>query len=142
MNFSKTAPKPQGHYVPARRCGNLVFTAGMTPRKDGVLIMTGKVGADADLSLYKEAVRLAAGNALTAAASVLTEGESIKELLSVTVYVNAEEGFTRHPAFADYASDFFAEVLGEAGVAARCAVGVSSLPGGAPCEISVIAHIQ
>lgn len=34
---------PQGHYKPAVRYGNIVFSAGMTPRKDGVLLMSGKI---------------------------------------------------------------------------------------------------
>ena len=36
-------PVPQGKYKPAVRHGNLVFTAGMTPRKDGALLMSGKI---------------------------------------------------------------------------------------------------
>ena len=36
-------PIPQGKYVPAVRFGDLVFTAGMTPRNNGVLIKEGKV---------------------------------------------------------------------------------------------------
>lgn len=34
-------PIPQGKYVPAVRFGDLVFTAGMTPRNNGVLIKEG-----------------------------------------------------------------------------------------------------
>ena len=37
MSEKKKDPIPQGKYVPAARGGNLVFTAGMTPRKDGAL---------------------------------------------------------------------------------------------------------
>ena len=36
-------PVPQGKYVPATRSGNLIFTAGMTPRNNGILIREGKV---------------------------------------------------------------------------------------------------
>ena len=42
-------PIPQGKYKPAVRYGNLIYTAGMTPRKDGVLIYSGKVRADEPL---------------------------------------------------------------------------------------------
>ncbi len=43
-------PIPQGKYVPATRFGNLIFTAGMTPRNNGVLIRTGKVKASDDIA--------------------------------------------------------------------------------------------
>ena len=38
-------PIPQGKYVPATRGGQMIFTAGMTPRNNGVLIFSGKVKA-------------------------------------------------------------------------------------------------
>ena len=37
---------PAGAYVPARRSGSLVFTAGQVPFVDGVLAATGRVGAE------------------------------------------------------------------------------------------------
>ena len=70
-------PVPQGKYVPAVRAGQLIMTAGMTSRKDGVLIYTGKVQADKPLEEYKEAVIQAAANALTAAKNQLQEGEKL-----------------------------------------------------------------
>ena len=39
-------PIPQGKYKPEVRYGNLIFTAGMTPRKNGVLIQSGKISPD------------------------------------------------------------------------------------------------
>lgn len=39
-------PIPQGKYKPAVRHGGLIFTAGMTPRKNGVLLMSGKITPD------------------------------------------------------------------------------------------------
>ena len=68
-------PIPQGKYVPATRFGNMIFTAGMTPRNNGVLIRTGKVKASDDIADYKDAVVQAAKNALTAAKNKLEEGE-------------------------------------------------------------------
>ena len=49
-------PIPQGKYIPATRFGNMIFTAGMTPRNNGVLIRTGKVKASDDIADYKDAV--------------------------------------------------------------------------------------
>lgn len=132
-------PIPQGKYIPATRYENLIFTAGMTPRDNGVLIKTGKVKIDDEIEEYKEAVRQAAKNTLTAARNTLLEGECISRILSITVYVNAEDGYTKHAKFADMASDYFCEELGTAGIACRASVGLATLPGNAPCEIQIIA---
>lgn len=59
-------PIPQGHYKPAVRYGNIVFSAGMTPRKDGVLLMSGKIETNIPTENYCAAVRQAVSNALTA----------------------------------------------------------------------------
>ena len=89
-------PIPQGKYKPAVRYGNLIFTAGMTPRKDGVLLMSGKISPDRPLDDYRDAVIQAASNALTAAQNTLGEGEKIVQILSLTVYLNATEDYTTH----------------------------------------------
>jgi len=135
-------PIPQGNYVPATRFGDLIFTAGMTPRNNGVLIRTGKVLCADAIEDYTEAVEQAARNALTAARNQLGEGERIGRILSITAYVNAEEGFTKHSAIADLASGFFCRELGSAGAGSRAAVGVASLPGNAPVEVSIIAAAE
>ena len=75
-------PVPQGKYVPATRSGNLIFTAGMTPRNNGVLIREGKVRLSDAMEEYREAVRQAAKNALTAARNKLVNGEQIAGILS------------------------------------------------------------
>ena len=133
------APKPQGDYVPATRNGNLIFTSGMTPRKDGVMTLTGPVKVDEPLDTYKDAVLLACGNALTAARAMLGNGERISAILSLTVYVAAEPGFTAHSRLADFASAFLRSELGTDGIGSRAAVGVATLPGNAPVEIQLVA---
>jgi len=135
-------PIPQGQYVPATRFENLIFTAGMTPRVNGVLMREGKVCADVPAEEYREAVRQAAKNALTAARNKLAEGERIAQLMSITVYINSAEQFTKHSKIADLASAYFCEELGEAGVGSRAAIGVASLPGNAPVEISIVAAVN
>ena len=122
MSEKTKDPVPQGKYIPATRGGSLIFTAGMTPRKDGVLQFSGKVEAGEPLEKYREAARLAAANALTAARNRLEPGEKIARVLSMTVYVNAGEGFT--------------------GTAARAAVGVASLPGDAPVEVQIVCMVE
>ncbi|MFT3688555.1 RidA family protein [Paenirhodobacter sp.] len=135
------APIPQGDYVPATRHGALIFTAGMTPRRDGRLIQQGVIGKDTPLDTCRAAVVLACANALQAARGTLAEGERIAAILSMTVYVAAEPGFTAHSRLADFASAFLRAELGDAGIGSRCAVGVATLPGDAPVEIQLIAAV-
>ena len=126
----------------ATRFNNVIYTAGMTPRKNGVLIQSGKVTKDADIEGYREAMCQAADNALTAAQNKLNEGEKILQILQLLVYINAEEGYTQHAKIADLAVDFLNETLGTAGVAARTSVGVATLPGNAPFEVQMVVAVE
>lgn len=135
-------PIPQGNYVPASRFGNIIYTAGMTPRKNGVLIQSGKVLIAEPVSTYKEAVRQAAANALTAAINTLEEQERLEQILTLTVYVNAEDSFQTHANLADFASEYLFEKLGNKGIGSRAAIGVASLPGNAPVEIQLVAAVS
>ena len=135
-----SGPVPQGNYVPAKRFGNLVFVSGMTPRENGVLKQVGKIVEGEPLERYKAAVELATRNALQAAETVLATGEVIAEAVSLTVYLNTTPEFTAHARVADFASAVLAEVFGS--VPSRAAIGVNSLPGGAPVEISFVAGIS
>lgn len=109
-------PVPQGKYVPAVKRNGFIFTAGMTPRKDGVLIQKGKVEAGVPLETYQKAVEQAAKNALTAAQNTLAPGERIVQIMQLVVYVNAGPDFTEHTALADFASAYLAEKLGLRGL--------------------------
>ena len=120
-------PIPQGRYKPAVRYSNFIFTSGMTPRKDGVLVLAGKIKADEPLETYREAIRQAAANALTAARNCLNEGEEIVQILSLTVYV---------------VSEYLFEELGDRGIGARAAIGLATLPGDAPVEVQFVAAAE
>lgn len=136
------SPIPQGKYKPAVRHGNLIFTAGMTPRRDGVLLMSGKISPDRPLDDYKEAVEQATSNALAAAQGALKEGEKIAQIVSLTVYLNATPDYTTHAKVGDLASQWLYEQLGDAGIGARAAIGMGTLPGNAPVEVQLIAAAE
>lgn len=137
----KHPPKPQGKYIPASRHRELVYTSGMTPRDNGTLLFNGKVKVSEPVETYREAVRLATGNALGAARSVLSDGECIEKVVTLTVFIAAEEGFQTHARVADFAAEYLYEELGECGIGSRAAIGVATLPGDAPVEIQLVAAI-
>lgn len=135
-------PKPQGAYVPAvaERCGAaLVVSAGMTPRLDGELTVTGVVGRELDTPTAAAAAGLAARNAL---AAVVREAGGLRRLLRMTVYVACTDGFTELSAVADGASAELDRLAPAAGRPARSAIGVRALPGGAPVEVELTAMAE
>lgn len=131
------APRAQGRYLPAVTSGALVMTAGMTPRVDGVLQHVGQVGGEVRLDDARSAAGIAVANAVSALADLLGSTAAIRQVLRMTVYVNAVSGFADHSRVADGASARLHELLGERGACVRSAVGVSSLPGGACVEIEL-----
>jgi enamine deaminase RidA (YjgF/YER057c/UK114 family) len=136
-----TAVPPQGAYVPVVVHGGVAYTAGMTPRRNGALLVSGVVGADLDVEAARSAAEIAAGNALTAVVEAVGE-EGIERCLTMTVYLAAAEGFTAHSAVADGASAVLRERLGERGEVARSAIGVATLPSGAPVEVALVVAVR
>lgn len=132
-------PVAQGNYLLATRDGRQIYTAGMTPRRAGTLILSGPVCSNDPLDTYQEAVELSCANALAAAKGVLKEGERLSKVLNMTVYVAADASFTAHSKLADFASAYLVKVLGDGGRCSRTAIGVYTLPGNAPIEISLVA---
>lgn len=136
------APTPQGRYVPVTVWQGLACSAGMTPRVAGVLVEQGVVGRDITTRRAAELAAIAARNALAAIASAVGGVENVTRCLQLTVFVAAAPGFADHTAVADGASAALSAALGDQGVAARAAVGVASLPGGAPVEVTVLAAVD
>ncbi|MDY6995422.1 MAG: RidA family protein [Actinomycetota bacterium] len=138
--MSTEPPAPQGDYVPGVRNDGVVYTAGMTPRRDGVLTVTGVVGATVTLERAVEAAGLAASNALAALLSMAPR-QTVR-CLRMTVYVACAPGFTELSAVADGASATITERLGADALPARSAIGVLALPAGAPVEVELTAAVR
>lgn len=131
---------PAGAYLPARRTGSLVFTAGQLPIADGRLQATGKVGAEVDVERARALARQCALNAL-AAVDALVGLDAVVGVVKVVGFVASAPGFTDQPAVVNGASELFAEVFGAAGQHARSAVGVAELPKDAPVEIEIVVEV-
>jgi enamine deaminase RidA (YjgF/YER057c/UK114 family) len=141
MSQKVDTPVPQGTYLPAVRHADLVFTSGMTPRKAGVLMYSGKIQKSDSIEIHRDAVRLATTNAMIAAQSCLNEGEGIATILQLSVFLNTGPEFTEHPRIADFASELIVDQLGEECIGSRVAIGVTSLPSNAPVEVTLIAKV-
>src|SRR5699024_8733763 len=131
----------QGNYLLASRYKDIVFTAGMTPRKNGKLIQMGKVNLKNGIEFYKNSIELATSNALLTINKTMSEDEEIHKILSLVVYINTDLNFESHTILVNCASILLYEELGSNGISSRAAVGVSCLPGNSTLEIMLVASI-
>ncbi|WP_199409281.1 RidA family protein [Clavibacter sp. 199] len=129
---------PVAAYVPAVVHGGLVYTSGQLPFVGGVLAATGKVGAEVSAEDAKALARTCALNGLAAAADAAGGVDRIARVLKVTGFVASAEGFTGQPGVINGASEVLGEILGDAGIHARSAVGVAELPLGSPVEVELV----
>ena len=131
---------PAGAYLPARRSGDLVFTAGQVPIVDGKVAATGKLGDGIDTA---EGARLARICALSALAAVhdLVGIDAVTGVVKVVGFVASAPGFTDQPEVLNGASEVLGEIFGEAGKHARSAVGVAELPRGVPVEVELVVEV-
>ena len=135
------AAAPAANYVPFVRSGNLLFTAGQLPLKEGKLQAAGLVGRDIDTAAAREGAKLCAINILAQAKAALGDLEKIARVVKITVFVASTPDFTEQHLVANGASDFLFAALGERGKHARSAVGMASLPLNAAVEVEAIIEV-
>jgi enamine deaminase RidA (YjgF/YER057c/UK114 family) len=136
------AATPFAAYVPAVRSGRFVYTAGQLPMADGVLLMTGKVGAEVTAVEAAALARTCALNALAAVASVTGGLDAVTRIVKVVGFVASDPSFTGQSQVVNGASELLLEVFGEIGRHARSAVGTAVLPFDSPVELELIAEAK
>jgi enamine deaminase RidA (YjgF/YER057c/UK114 family) len=146
---------PQFTLRSAVRAGAFVYVSGQIPvQEDGTVVQgqVGNVGAPASswgLSSSQQAIiagqakaaaaaaRLCAVASLYAAATAVDSPEDIVGVANMFVFVRSTPYFNDPSTVAEGASHLFRQVLGEEGVGARTAIGVSALPHDGVVEITV-----
>lgn len=132
-------PQPVAVYVPARRVGNLLFTAGHTPRAPDGTPTPGKLGADLTVQEGYAAARIAGLNLLSTVRNTLG---SLDEVVKVLGMVNCTPDFGQQPQVVNGFSELIVEIFGEErGMDGRAAVGMASLPENMPVEIEAIFEV-
>ncbi len=131
-------PAPVAVYVPAVVSGDLVFTSGQLPMKNGELMVTGKVGGEVSPEEAVECARQCALNAIAAVKSKVGDLDQVVQVVKVVAFVASTPDFTGQPGIANGASELLGAAFGEAGVHARSAVGVPVLPLDAPVEVEIV----
>jgi len=134
--------KPKGVYKPLLVLGNVAYASGHLPVQPSGEPIKGRVGAELDLPAACAAARLAGLGLLATLRDALGTLNRVRRVVKVMGMVACTPAFEQHPAVINGCSELLAEVFGsEAGVGARSAFGVGSLPLGAPVEIEAIFEI-
>jgi enamine deaminase RidA (YjgF/YER057c/UK114 family) len=138
-----TPPKPVAKYKPAVLIGNVLYVSGHGPAKGDPALMEGKLGATLNVEQGKECAKLVGINILATTRATLGSLDRVKRLIKTLGMVNATVDFREQPTVINGFSELMAQVFGEdAGVGARSAVGMGSLPGDIPVEIECIFEVQ
>ena len=132
---------PVAAYVPATRVGTQVWTSGQLPFVAGSLPATGKVGAEVSAERAQELARVCAVNAVAAVHELIGDLDRVAQVVKVVGFVASDPSFTGQPAVVNGASTVLADVLGDAGVHARSAVGVAVLPLDSPVEVELVVEV-
>lgn len=133
------APKPVAVYRPLVVLGNVAYVSGHGPLKPDKTLITGRVGDDLTLEQGKAAARQVGLAILATLRSELGSLDRVKRVIKVLGMVNSTPDFRDHPQVINGCSELLRDVFGpEAGVGARSAVGMGSLPGNIAVEIEAI----
>ena len=137
------APKPVAKYKTAVLAGNMLYVSGHGPLKADGKMIQGRVGADVTPEQGKEAARVAGLAILSTVRNTLGSLDKVKRLVKTLGMVNCTAEFKDHPQVINGFSELMAEVFGDdAGVGARSAVGMGSLPSNIPVEIECILEVS
>jgi enamine deaminase RidA (YjgF/YER057c/UK114 family) len=133
---------PAAKFVPCVQTGNTLFVSGQISSWNGELRYAGKVGREVSIEDARQAARLCALNILAQVRAHLGSLDRVSRMVMVQGFVNADPGFTDHPAVINAASDVFLDVFGEPGRHARFALGAGSLPFNAACEVAAVVEVS
>ena len=136
------APPKGGVYKPVVIIGGVAYVSGHGPYLPDGGMIRGRVGEDLDLAQGHAAARQTGLALLATLKKELGSLDRVKRVIKLLGMVNSTPEFADHPKVINGCSELFAQVWGEdAGVGARSAVGMGSLPGNIAVEIEGIFEI-
>ncbi len=136
------APPKGGVYKPVVIIGGVAYVSGHGPYLPDGGMIRGRVGEDLDLAQGHAAARQTGLALLATLKKELGSLDRVKRVIKLLGMVNSTPEFADHPKVINGCSELFAQIWGEdAGVGARSAVGMGSLPGNIAVEIEGIFEI-
>ncbi|KZE47141.1 hypothetical protein AV540_20295 [Brevibacillus parabrevis] len=143
LGYTLPPPPPRmANYVSCVQTGNLVYTSGAGCYVDDKPLYLGRLGTDVTIEQGYEAAKITALNLLALLKSEIGDLDRITRIVKLFALVSSAPDFYEQPQVINGASDFFIEVLGEAGRHARAAAGTSVLPFNNPIEIELIVEVS
>ncbi len=135
-------PAAGGNYLSFRVAGDLVFLPGVVSSWNGELRFKGKVGEALSVEQGYEGAKLCALNLLANLHAAIGDLDRVRQVVSVTGYVNGPLGFPDSPKVVNGASDLLVALLGDAGRHVRAAVAVAGLPQDAAVEVQMTVQVN
>ncbi len=134
-------PTPVAAYVNCVRSGNLLFLSGGLPI-DGDRKVLGKVPTEVSIEEAKEGARIIILNRLAVIQDEIGSLDKVKQIVSLTGFVNSEPDFHAHPQVINGASELLVEIFGDKGKHSRTALGAAALPLNVAVEINLIVEME
>lgn len=143
LRITLPSPPPAGGvYTPVVVVDRMAFVSGQVPYGPDGKLMSGKVGADLTMEQGADVARVCALTMLATVKQSLGSLDRVKRVVKVLGMVNCTPDFQHHPQVMNGFSNTMVEVFGEAGKAARSAVGMGSLPFNVPVEVEAILELH
>jgi enamine deaminase RidA (YjgF/YER057c/UK114 family) len=136
------APKPGSLYRGVVICGNLAYVSGHAAHHPDGSLVRGRVGVDMQLAEAKQMARQVGLEILASLQAELGNLDRVKRVVKLLGMVNSTPEFEQHPEVINGCSELLRDLFGpEAGVGARSAVGMGTLPFNLPVEIEAIFEV-
>ena len=135
-------PAPGAIYKPVIVHGKTVYVSGAVPMKNGKVDSVGKVPSVVSLEEAQKAAALCVANNLRMVIQELGSLDQVERVVRVTGYVNSDPDFTDQHLVINGASRLLIEVMGDAGIGARSALGMAQLPLGSSTEVEMILALR
>lgn len=143
LQLPAATPPAGALFVPCVRSGNLLFVSGHLPVGPDGKVFVGRLGQSMDLKQGQEAARNVALRILGVVKAELGSLDRVVRVVKTLGMVNCTADFTQTPQVINGFSEVLVQVFGEqAGRGARSAVGMASLPAGAPVEVELILEVR
>jgi enamine deaminase RidA (YjgF/YER057c/UK114 family) len=137
------AARSLGVYRPVVVVGGLAYLSGHGPVGPDGTAICGRLGDNLDKQAGYEAARRTGLAMLATLRQQFGSLDAIRRILKTTGFVHATPQFTDHPAVINGFSELMRDVLGpQAGIGARSAMGVVSLPAGWAVEIEAVFELE
>ena len=142
INLPEAKP-PVGNYVATKISGKMLYISGQISIDENGQLIKGKIGKDLDVEAgYNAAKRCALSIIAQVKKTCEDDLSKVKSCIKLTGFVNSTDEFIDQPKVINGASDLIASVFGDAGMHARAAVSVNSLPLGVSVEVDAIFELN